>query len=273
MPRQTHPQWQESHYDTKYPFADQVTLINDDGNFIPETLLLDAVLYPIGGGERLRLSKIVVTSAEATIYVGDETTEELASTSFELLNPPTELLLVDAYGRTAGVLVSEPTRLAVFQTWLPNTYLFETAQTEFAATCCIPTPQLGVWGIVLDDGTIFTDDVWIVGDDGVILEVDDTTRLNPPCVGVSNTLEAIKIHMTGDPLFKRAECGDLFQARQFLESITVEAGTCRVLCVPDARGDFKFTGGSNDASSPVLRVKNVPGRGLMIEAAGHKVGD
>lgn len=268
-----HPQWQDSHQGNRYPFADIATLQNNQGMFIPDALFTDAAFYPIGGVEGLYLSKIVITHDQATLYLGDSNVSELAYSTFTLLDPPANALFVDAYGRPAGVAVSEPTRLASLQSWTVGTHEFTQAQTAFAATCCIPTPQLGVRGILLDDGSVMTGDVYIVGADGVVLTKEQVPRSVPGCVGSSITYEAIYINIVGDPLFKRKECGTLFQDTQFLEGVRVEAGTCRVECGPNDKGDFKLTGGNRDTPNPVLRIKKVPDRNaIMIEAAGTKVG-
>lgn len=273
MARVKHPEWQDSHQGNRYPFADTATLQNNEGVFIPETLFMDAAFYPIGGQENLYLSKVVITHEKATIYLGDSAVPSLASSEFTLLNPPSDLLFVDAYGRPAGIAVSEPTRLASLQSWTVGTHEFAANQTSFAATCYIPTPQLGIRGILLDDGSIMTGDVYIVGADGVVLTVEDVQTYTPGCIGEATIQKVIRINIVGDPLFKRKKCGNLFQETQFLETLTVEAGTCRVRCGPNSRGDFQLTGGSQDTPNPVLRIKKYPDRNaILIEAAGTKVG-
>jgi hypothetical protein len=73
----------------------------------------------------------------------------------------------------------------------------------------------------------------------------------------------------GDPLFKRRECGGLFEETQYLEGLTIEAQTCRIECGPNSRGDFQMTGGSQDTPNPSLRMKKVPDRAaLKVEVAG-----
>lgn len=273
MARIKHPQWQASHQGNKYPFADSATLQNNEGMFIPETLFTDAVFYPIGGKERLYLSKIVITHEKAQLYLGDAEVSELASSEFSLLNPPSNALFVDGYGRPAGMAVSEPTRLASLQSWTVGTHNFSESQTPFAATCCIPTPQLGVRGILLDDGSVLTGDVYIVGQDGVVLSNETVVSTSPGCIRNSATYAILRINIVGDPLFKRKECGNLFEETQFLQLLVVEAGNCRVECGPNARGDFQITGGNQETPNPVLRIKKYPEKNaILIEAAGTKIG-
>lgn len=272
--RLKHPEWRESHYGTKYPFADNVTLTNDDGIFIPEDIFLDAVFYPIGGGANLYLSKIVLTYETVTIYLGDENNDELASCSFAILQAPSQAVFYDEFERPAGVIISEPIRLVTFQSWGVGTYLFTAEQSGFAATCCIPTPQIGVRGFVLDDGSIMTGDVYLFGDDGIILSVTDMTDDTAPlCIRDQEEIKTIRVDVVGDPLFVRKSCEAAFLEKQFLEQVTVEAGACRVICGPDTYGDFKLTGGSTDTAHPTLRIKKLPEKNaILIEAAGTKVG-
>lgn len=273
MARVKHPEWQASHQDNKYPFADNATLQNNDGMFIPETLFTDAAFYPIGAAEGLYLSRIVLTHDTATLYLGDSNTDEVASAEFAVLDPPANALFYDTYGRPAGIAVSEPTRLASLQAWTVGTHEFTEEQTPFAATCCIPTPQLGVRGILLDDGSVLTGDVYITGADGVILTKEQVSEKVPGCLGSSRTLDVIRVNIVGDPLFKRKECGTLFQEPRFVETISVEAGFCRVTCGPSSLGDFQIVGGDLETANPVLRIRRSADRNaLLVEAAGTKVG-
>jgi hypothetical protein len=83
----------------------------------------------------------------------------------------------------------------------------------------------------------------------------------------------LRVNVVGDPLFKRKECGNLFQDVQFLQSLIVEAGNCRIECGPNSKGDFQITSGNQDTPNPVLRIKKLPEKNaILIEAAGTKVG-
>ena len=144
-----YPAWREYNGPTNYPFVDTATLRNDSGIFIPEGAILDAVLYPVGGGSLLRLSKVVVTQQSVTVYVGDETNDELCSGELQFDNANDELRLQDAYGRPAGLLVSEVNQLLTFLAWPPGTHAFTYAQAGFTLDVCIPAAEPAVRGFLL----------------------------------------------------------------------------------------------------------------------------
>ena len=107
-------------------------------------------------------SAAMVGPRSVTLTVGDATTPVLARSTFDPLAPPDLLELSDPYGRPAGVLVSDATRLAVFQTWPLQEHRFAATATEFAASCVTPMPAVGVRGFTTPDGTLFTGEVWLV---------------------------------------------------------------------------------------------------------------
>lgn len=249
MPQIMFPEFRDENAPTKYPFSDEATLKTVEGLAIEPDAFLDATLYPIGGLERQYLSRIIVASRSVTIVIGDTKTANLASVTFDPLAPPESLTLTDDYGRPAGVLVSDALRLAVFQSWPIGEHRFLAGATEFVASCVIPMPQVGVRGFVTPDGTLFTGDVWIVGEDGVVVsrEGDDTLRVD----------------VVGDPLFRRRLCQplQLFATPRFVQTINGMR--------PDVRGDFKITVGRTLASDTVLRVYADESGGITFEAVGQ----
>jgi hypothetical protein len=265
-----YPSWREYNEPTTYPFADGATLRNDAGLFIPEGAILDAVLYPVGGGRLLRLSKAVVAQDYVRLYVGDEISDELCYGEFAQGGDETEIRLQDAYGRPAGLLVSSVERLTVFQSWAPGTHAFTYAQTGFLPDVCIPSPEIGVRGFLLDDGSLVSGDAWLIGDDGVVLELETGATLSNGCQESTTPADyqTVVVHVVGDPLFRRRLCSGLFAAPRFLETITIQRDCRKIVCYPDDQGDFKMTVGHQDAEDTVLRIRHVNG-GLRIEVVGE----
>jgi hypothetical protein len=262
-----HPEFRLELETTKYPFADTATLTNTAGDFVPETLFLDAHLYPVGAGARLFLSQVVVTHSDVTLILADTRQKNLASVTFDLYEPPDLLSLADAYGRPAGILVSETLRLASFQAWSAGTHNFTVDQTEFVASCCMPTPEPGLRGFILDDGSVITDDAWLIGDDGVVLAVEDVVKPAAGC-NAAETYQVIRVHVVGDPLYRRRLCSGSFTTPNYLRTITVKHDCRKIICGPDASGDFKITAGSQFAADTILRLRATPD-GLKIEAVGE----
>jgi hypothetical protein len=265
--RIVHPEWRASNEPTKYPFAERAKLTNGT-DIILEGIFLDAILYPIGGQARIFLSRVDIEHDSVTVSIGDPSTAILASGTFDILSPPSRVKLTDTLGRPAGLLVSEPLRLATFQSWTVGAHTFDADETEFAATVAVPTPEVGVRGIQLEDGSLFTGEVWIVGDDGVVVRSEPITAPGK-CGEEDVPLSVIRVDIVGDPLFRRRLCTDaqLFETPRFVRCITVTDGKQSVKCLPDAFGDFKITVGNDLAEDTVLRIRATP-EGIIFEAVG-----
>lgn len=241
------PEFRDQQERTKYPFSDAATLTSNDGlqTIEPDTFL-DASLYPIGGGVGLYLTIVGVTPREVTIYAGTLLTPRLCSGSFDPLDPPSLIRMVDVLGRPAGVLVSEPVRLSRFAAWPVGEHAFVRTASEFVASCVIPTPEIGVRGVVTAKGEVLTGDVWIVGDNGIVVREEDGH---------------VRIDVVGDPLYVRKLCVpiDLFTPPTFLKTING--------CGPDEYGNFNLIIGEHGNTKTVLRLYPTSD-GLVIKAVG-----
>lgn len=269
--RIVHPEWRQYFETTKYPFSDTATLTNqeEDQNFIPEGVFLDAALYPVGGRARLYLSKVVIAADTATLYIGDPVVSELASGIINLLDPDDEVVLVDTAGRPAGVLVSESARLLSFQGWTDGEHTFDISDTEFVARVCLPTPEVGVRGFQLDDGSVLTGDVWFVGDDGVVLTHQTASEPDPAVPGGTREVQVIRIDVVGDPLYRRRLCEGVFTTPNFLQTITAREGCREVVCEGDESGNVLISVGSQDAPDTILRIR-ATSEGLVFETVGER---
>jgi hypothetical protein len=243
-------EWRNSNEHVRYPFHDDATLVNGNGILIDEDLFYDARLYPIGADVGVYLSKIVVADNGITFFISDPSHGILASGGFDFDSVPDQIALADAYGRPAGILVSSAAKLGA----LSNVYgegevLFEQAQTEFAPTVVVPLPQIGVRGVLLDDGNIVAGDIYLVGTDGVVLSIEDGN---------------IRVDVIGDPYALAKACE--------AEGIPLPA-FCGLKTIngipPDANGDFKLTIGGNEATDNILRVEMDNGR-LTLKAVGER---
>jgi hypothetical protein len=241
-------EFREQQAPSKYPFADRATLRTNTGLDLPADTFLDAIVYPPGVLSQPRITQVVIVNRVITIHVGDATQPSLATTAFDPLFPPDELFLTDAYGRPAGVLVSEIERLTALQAWPQGTHVFALTAAEFAASCTIPLPAYGVSGFQVED-RIMTDDVWLVGENGVTVRwIDD----------------AIRIDIVGDPLFIRRGCDDVeaYEAPTFVRRINGIGTTDYGIL------DFYV---HDELSNTVLRIYPISSDTLKIELAGQTV--
>jgi hypothetical protein len=260
------PEWRKQNDTTKYPFSERATLVNRQGKIILEGVFADANLYPIGGTVGLYLTRIDVSHSIVTLYVGNEGNTLLCSTSFSILNPPTVLQLKDSYSRPAGVLVSDTDRLSVFQTLGIGTHTFERTHTEFSATVCVPVPEIGVRGVLLDDGTLLAGDVWLVGADGVVLRKQTVTQIIN--CGSSVTRDVIRVDVVGDPLYRRRLCDpqSLFTTVNPVKTVRFIAENLTFDC-SSADGNVGISVNNAAATDTILRITNTE-TGIKISTAG-----
>jgi len=268
LQRIRHPEFPLEYLLTGYPFSDAATLTNSAGDELAPGTFLDAALWPIGGQARMYLANVNIAHDQITLTIGDPAQPALASGSFPLATPPATLTLLDAYNRPAGLLVSEPVRLAAFAAWAPGDHPFTVDQAEFVSSCCMPTPEVGVRGVLLDDGTFLTDEVWLVGDNGVVLST--TAGSEPLYSPVANVGTAvIRVDVVGDPLYRRALCDPtgLFTTPRFVRALAVSSGPQSFTVKPDAAGNILLSASDAQAVDTVLRVRTAAA-GIVIEAVG-----
>lgn len=248
------PEWRAQNQNTRYPFSSRATLTNDEGRVLLEGVLLDGALYPIGAATGLFLASAEITFQTVTLTLATPTQPAIATGSFDLLNPPDQIIFYDAYGRPAGNLISEGRRLSLFQSWGVGTHTFSAAQTEFAASCVFPTPEVGVRGIRLETGELFVGDVWIVGGAGVVLRASDSSTVEAN--GDAQSVTNIRIDVVGDPLFRRRLCSpaNMFVTPQFVTTLRVVGPNMTFDVTPDASGTVRIATSNDLVADTVLRI-------------------
>lgn len=262
------PQWRAENDATRYPFSAAATLVNAAGRVIVEGTFVDAALYPVGAGAGLYVNRVTVDFREVAVYVGTPGQPDLAVGRFPLVDPPDLVALADPVGRPAGVLVSGESRLGLFQTWGEGTHEFEPGETEFAAGCVFPTPEVGVRAVRLATGELFVGDVWLVGGDGVVLRTG-TEDVPVPGTCATRRVRTVRVDVVGDPLFRRRLCrpNDLFQTPRFVKTVRVVGPNMTFECGPDAAGNLILTAVNDLAADTVLRV-GATADGIEIGAVG-----
>jgi len=243
-------EWRNNNERVRYPFTDTASLTSEDGAVtLDQDLFDDARIYAIGAEAGVYLNKIEVDGKDVTFTVGDSVNGDLANGTYDADSAPAEVALHDAYGRPAGVLVSDAARLgALADQLLQGETLFEAGTTEFVSSVVIPLPRPGVQGFLLDDGNIVSGDVWLVGEDGVVLSYEDG---------------AIRVDVIGDPYALLKDCEDQGQP------LPVFNGLKTINDIePDELGDFKLLVGGNLSEKPVLRIAAQGGGVINIKLVG-----
>jgi hypothetical protein len=249
------PEFRDEQRASRYPFADTATLQSSTNATIQISTdtFLDASFFAIGGGARTFISSIDIATQTITIVIGDDDLTSRLSATYNPLQPPEDGVLnfVDVYERPGGMLLSTPAALALFSSWEIGTYEFTRAQTEFVASVSIPANEPGVRALQPETKQLMTSDVWLIGDQGVVVRLDGTNIVRFDIVGV--------------PLFERAICEPKsvdFPTKRFLKTING--------CTADDSGNFTITASNRFAPDSVLRVY-VDNGALVIDTAGRSI--
>jgi hypothetical protein len=260
MPNISGVEWQAEHDNSNYPFEDGATLNNWEFSILPG-VFIDAVLYPLNTNSYLYLSSVTVTNTTVLITIGDANTQELCSGSFSLVDIPNNVVLSDANGRDCGLLISETMRLAAFAAW-PNTRIeFEPSQTRFVAGVIKSPTSSAATALVVNDTEYQTGEVWLVGGEGVILDV----------ITAAGGKKAVRVHAVGDPLFKKALCSaEIYETPKFLRTLVVQKGGVTFNVTPNSLGDIQITVGANLVTDTVLRIES-DSSGLIVGLVGEKL--
>jgi hypothetical protein len=242
------PDYRDENRSSRYPFADGSTLVADTGLVLDPALFLDASIYPIGAPAFCALTVIEVSNRLIVIWVGDPDEPRRASCAFDPLAVPSELRLSDPYGRPAGLLLADQAALAGGQSWDVGTHVFPSGSADFAVSCVIPSPEVGVRGFITGDGDLLTGDVWWVGEHGVVVRADGK--------------RTIRIDVVGDPLFVRRLCfpRGLFSTPRFIRTING--------IPPGPDGDFRILVDSMTVPDTVLRIYPLSATELAFEVVG-----
>ena len=266
MTRIIFPDFREEQGDSRYPFSDTATLRSNTGFFIPKECFVDINVYIINGELGTYLSAIVIDNNSVTLRFSDLTRRNTCTAHYGPLALGTEkyntLTLADIHGRQVGVIVGLNSGLKLLSGWPVGTHTFAPAATELVASVVTPAQEPGVRGLLAPSGELLTGDVWLIGDQGVVLrEIGNNT---------------IQVNVVGVPLFKRVQCldengnpiGD-FSPRNFLKTING--------CGPDEYGNFTITVAAHtDGTTDGLKAASIlriypENNGLKIGTVGSRV--
>lgn len=237
--------WRDDNVQRKYPFADDA-LLTSALLTIPNSLFLDGRLYPIGGNETLYLNRITRSGSVITFAVFATGPGELATASYDVTAIPADgqLAFYDTYGRPAGMLLSSETALQAFSGLNSGEYVFTADQTKFAPAVNVPQPEVGVRGFVLPSGDAMFGDVWIVGEDGVVVRRD--------------TDGSLRIDIIGDPFAARKLCEDEQVGDEDVDLISPYCPLETINGIPaNDLGNYRMLVGSNQSLSTLLRITPV----------------
>lgn len=240
---------------SRYPFTDASTLRAAETTFtIDPACFIDASFYPIGGGDGIYLYQVIVSALNFEFLVRTLNPSVIVRGVYDWRNPPANGIIdfYDDYGRPAGTILVDKDQMQQFSSLNSGTYSFTASTAQFVATTFIPAKEPGVRAIRSVDGAaFFTGDIWLLGDDGVVVRAE--------------TDQLIRIDIVGVPLYRRVACDASVPATppRFLKTING--------CPPDEFGNFTIT--STEKGLPAGRDDTVvriypTDAGLVFEAVG-----
>ena len=253
LTREYGQEWRDQVKPTKYPFTDTSTLLTSDNLSFDRESVYDASFYIINWNSRLFLTSIEVYSDPnklVRLNIGDVSTNKAAYADIDPFNIPEIIRFEDTMGRQAGIMVVDPVSLSFLQSWSLGAHTFR-ANAEFVPSVVTPMPAGYVTSLKDANGNYISGDVWLVGDNGVVLRSEG---------------DQIRVDIVGDPLFKRREYDDpdMFPTPRFIKTINNYE--------PDDYGDFKIVVGDYQARDTILRIYPDPSLpGLRIELMGQSL--
>jgi hypothetical protein len=243
-------EWRNQAEQVNYPFAGTATLVNGTGATFDRDLFDDARLYPVGGDSTLFLRRVEVADEYVRFHLAVEGGEtEIAYGHLDLLAIPSNGLVpvYDLFGRPAGVFVSSQVKLeGVAGLFRKGDTIFPIGATNFVPTVVVPMPDTGVRGFVTDAGTAIFGPVFLVGEQGIVLSVEDG---------------AIRVDAVGNPFAKHEDCQNQDPLPPYCPIKTINR------IGPDENGDFKLTIGGNSALDNLFRIMQVQPGVLQIVPA------
>lgn len=259
--RVLYPTYYDESVDAAYPFAGNVSRSNGSVR-IDDDIFVDARLYPPDGSHDLYVSEINIGN-EITVTLANGG-GEVATGSFDRNDPPDEIHFTTSSGAYVGLLRGYVNKkdtnsigirgLRKLAGWSDGTYSFGAVSTQFAPTVVVPQPQQCVRSITLESGEVFTGDVYLVGERGVQLTVNDAVLSSSSSQSISFD-NVIRVDVIGDPLYVRRECEDEgidMTSDRIIKKIRFDGS----LIEPDETGGFKLMVGKDATSSdaPALRL-------------------
>jgi len=120
-----YPEWRDNNRHTRYPFIDNATMTSINGVSIPNTVFVDAKLYPPSRSGAGYISSITRSNEAVSIVYSDEDGER-AFGSFSIGAEPADnvIAFLTEDSQPAGVMVVDPDGYNVFAGWGAGTYEF-----------------------------------------------------------------------------------------------------------------------------------------------------
>lgn len=246
---QIFPGWRDTNAVRHYPFTDFGPPTDGQWQLSP-TVFLDANIHPpdtIGGFYLARL--YVDDNSDVRVEIGSQDAATAAIGIWSQSLPDLSVIpLYDLNDAPAGVLVVDPAAMAYLQTELlgreirldPNTSAFVASTWNFT----VSTPDTAIRE---GERIAVGDDLYLVGEDGIRLFVNDNGQY-----------PVVYVHAIGDPLARLRECQDEPVPR-FIREVVFQQGEETITCSPNELGEIFLVVASQSGIDSALRLYSSPG--------------
>lgn len=239
----TFQDWRAENAHSQYPFSDIATLVTTSGERLRAGMFIDAAIF-VSRVAEIRLTEMVCSASGVLLWFGDNTAPRHRKAQIDFSDTSDAIAITTSTGVQSGTLVIDRKKIIEITSWSLGTKLFRPGSSELVASALHPLPDKAVTSFDVPSGEVFSGDVWLVGENGVVLRHDNG---------------AIRVDVVGDPLFRRKLCEPLtdFSPPRFLRSINgVEA---------DSQQNFQFTISSTEVDKPSIRIFQSGDSALTIE--------
>lgn len=245
-----------------YPFVDTASLKSREGFTLPAEIIQDACIYPIGGGIKQHISRISVEGSSWIVEISD-TANVVGIGTYN--GASAQVIIKDTFGREIGVLYGNLNLLSGFMPEVDE-LRFRSSATEFVPSVVMPQPQSMISGLLTLDDELLSDTVWLIGEDGVVLEVVDSTT--------------VKINAIGDKLYVRRLCegeqGDYTTPRPLKKLEMWSDATKLGDFAADSQGNVFLVPGNGDLPSSgtgvnknIIRINSLESGGIQLSVLGN----
>lgn len=220
--------------------------------------LVDAALYPPAGEAPFSLDLITVQESVAAITLVDRDglLIGLATCGRSDTRP---IAIYSPDGQLVGQLVPGPDANHTIFAAGDGQYRFGPGRADLVASVVMDLSAFGGFtSFSVDDQTVQTNDLVLVGEYGVQLTVEDTTAVQPD--GSVTPVIRVRLHAVGDPQYLTRVCEDNSRRPlRFVREVVFQYGDFTHVCHPQ-NGGVLMLAGSPSSSETALQVQSLADR-------------
>lgn len=199
MAENQYEEWRTLNASRRYPFADDVLLVDTQNRRLPDNVFIDAMFHPVNLTGRLYLSSL--SFSELSVQVSDDLGEVATAAIGEDL---TAFNFYDSLGRMTGIMVPGPGFSLT-----SGDFVFTQEASGLAQACVAAQNYSCLNAVLLADGTLLTGQIYWEGENGIRVNTEyldgiPVIRFDalgvaefPDCLPLTIPVRCIKVNQTG----------------------------------------------------------------------------